>query len=313
MAGRLDGNPWGGNISEQPSPNEEPPRPESVPLGIFLVLVGAYIGVGHTLLSGTKHFMLPVVGAIVVAVGLSYIAPALGPAGKKMLDQLTVACVTLALNYAVFIASLDWLKSIGGVWGPRLVRIAVVAVDVYLVLWVAKTLLRVQGYRLVTFIGSVLVAIGLQAAGVLERIGFSSGFLPPITSGSLEVRRVNPKVAEFPLHDFAGTWVAPPKRFRDAGWVVRIAVRFDGGTPWATLWRVCATGECEAGTYRGVIESRSRGTAQAVHFAGLTDGVHWIASMRTEQGIYLHEQRLRGANADLRQEQGGLPWKRVAP
>lgn len=297
----------------EPDPNEEPPRPESVPLGIIVALVGVYIGVGHTWLTGQTHWMLPVVGVIVVAVGLGYIAPALGPGGKKMLDKLTVVAVTLAFNYAVFIAGLDWLKSIGGAWGPRLARIAVVAVDVYLVVWIAGSLLRVQGYRLPSFIGSVLVAIGLHASGALERIGFTSAFLPPITSGSLEVRRVVPGVAEFPLHDFAGTWVPPRQRFRDAGWVVRIAVRFDGGTPWATLWRTCATGECEAGTYRGVIESRSRGKAQAVHFAGLTDGVHWIASMRTEQGIYLHEQRVRGANADLRQEQGGLPWKRVAP
>jgi hypothetical protein len=257
--------------------------------------------------------MLPVVGAIVVAVGLSYIAPALRPAGKNMLDKFTVACVTLALNYALFITGLDWLKSIGGAWGLRLTLIFVVAVDVYLVLWIAKSLLRIQGYRLATFIGAVLIAIGLHAGGLLERIGFSSGFLPPITSGSLEARRVNPKVREFPLHDFAGTWLAPRQRVRDPGWVVRIAVRFDGATPWATLWRVCATGECEAGTYRGVIESRSRGTAQAVHFAGLTDGVHWIASMRTEQGIYLHEMRLRGTDPDLRQERGGLPWTRVAP
>jgi hypothetical protein len=306
MADRLDGNPKGGNISEQP------PRPESVPLGIILVLVGAYIGVGHTLLSGQTHWMLPVVGVIVAAVGLSYIAPALGPGGKKLLDQLTVACVTLALNYAVFVTSLDWLRSIGGVWGLRLALIAVVAADVYLVFWIAKSLLRVQGYRLAGFIGSLLVAIGLHAAGVLERIRFSSPFLPPITSGALEVRRVNPKVAEFPLQDFTGTWVTP-QRFRDAGWIVRIAVVFDGGTPWARLWRACATGECEAGTYRGVIESRSRGTAQAIHFAGRTDGTHWIASLRTEQGIYLHEQRLRGSDANLRQEQGGLAWRRVAP
>jgi hypothetical protein len=295
-----------------PAPETEP-RPESVPFGIFIFLVGAYIGIGHTLLTGQKHWTLPLVGVFVACVGLSYVAPALGRGGK-WLDKLTVVAVTLVFNYAVFVTSLDWLRSYGGAWGPRLARIAVVAVDVYLVFWVAKSLLGVQGYRLAGFIGSVLVAIGLHAAGVLDRIGLSSRFLAPIASGALEARRGEAKDGELPVHEFAGTW-ATQLNMLGAGWITRIAVRIEGGKASATLWRGCAAGDCEAGSYEGRIESRSAGNALAVHFAGETDGMHWIASLRPPMrgaGMWLDEQRIRGADRSTwRQHSPQL--KRVAP
>ena len=225
-------------------------------------------------------------------------------------------CMALALNYWVFLAGLDWLKSVGGAWGPRLMRIAVVAFDLYFVVKIAAALLKVELAGLGRFaglVGCALLATGLHATGVLDRIGFSSRLLPPISSGALEAYRREARDPEVPLQDYAGTWVVEAGPRYGAAWVKRIAIRFDAGKPRATLWRACESGECEAGSYAGIVEARSAGKAQAVHFAGHTDGKDWIVSLRpmTYGGMWLQEQRIRGTDRSTREEQDPAV-KRVA-
>jgi len=293
--------------------SEPPPEPDpnesgaSWPFGIVVVLAGIAFGVlfsGAVSLSGSHpHWAYGWVGAGIAFLGMTMIGDALR--WPQWYVHLVIACIVLPLNYWLFMTGIGWLKSIGGTRGPELVRIAVVAVDLYLVYWIAVTLLRLERRRLAGLAGCALLAIGLDFGGVIDRVGFTSSLLPPIASGALEARRAAATDPELPLKDYAGTWIAQAKLQPDAAWITRVAVHFEAGKPSVTLWRGCASGECEAGSYSVVVEGRSAGKAQAVHFAGQTDGRYWIASLRPTGfgGVSLHEQRMRGAYQLTRQEQ----------
>ena len=301
-------------MTSEPPPDEAGKPAEigpSVPFGVVLVLVGLYIGIFHSgLVAYTprySHWGAGAAGAAIALIGMAEIGDALR--WPQWFVHLTIACIVLPLNYAIFMAGIGWLKSVGGTRGPELVRIAVVAADLYLVYWIAVTLLRLQRRRrLAGLAGCALLAIGLDFGGVIDRVGFSSRLLPPITSGALEARRADATDPEQPLREYAGTWIAQARPSFEAAWITRIAVRLDAGKPSATLWRGCASGECEAGSYEGVVEGRSTDKAQAVHFAGQTDGRYWIASLRPtgRGGMSLHEQSMRGAYRLTMQERNRL-------
>jgi hypothetical protein len=286
------------------------------PFGLVLILVGLYVGVFHSGIvayaPAYSHWGAGVAGAFIALIGMATVGDALR--WPQWFVHLTIACIVLPLNYWLFMTGIGWLRSVGGTRGPELVRVAVVAVDLYLVYWIIATLLRLEGRRLIGLAGCAALAITFEFSGVIDRVGYSSRLLPPIASGALEARRAEAADPELPLQDYAGTWIAQTRTPSGAAWITRVALRIDAGKPSATLWRGCASGECEAGSYAGIAEGRSAGKAQAVHFAGQTDGRYWIASLRPtlRGGMSLHEQRMRGAYRLTSAEQTSI-LKRAGP
>jgi hypothetical protein len=233
--------------------------------------------------------------------------PRPGPIGL-----IVAIAVAIAINYAVFLWVIDSLRSIGGRHGVTLVRIFVVALDVWLVYFAVTYVFRIPR-RAYGAIGAVALAALLHFTGVLDRVRWSSSRLPAAYSGILEARRLTPEHPQASFHEFAGDWRVTHNMFGPS-WISRVRIEVKGGSATATLWRACGNKrDCDAGTYDARFETGKPGQAHALHIAGHTAGWDWLASMiPSPHGMLLSERHIRGTNWDTHSQQ--MPQlKRVGP
>jgi hypothetical protein len=233
--------------------------------------------------------------------------PRPGPVGL-----IVAIAVAIAINYAVFLWVIDSLRSVGGRYGVTLVRIFVVAVDLYFLYFVAASLLRRKRHA-AGVIGAIAIAAALHASGVLDRFRWTSSQLPAAYSGILEARPLAPGHPQASLDEFAGDWRVTHNMFGPS-WISRVRIEVKGGNATATLWRACGNKrDCDAGTHDARFEAGKAGQAHALHIVGHTAGYDWLASMMPNRsGMVLSERRIRGTNWDSHSQQ--MPQlKRVAP
>lgn len=234
--------------------------------------------------------------------------PRPGPVGL-----IVAIAVTIAINYAVFLWIIDSLRSIGGRHGVTLVRIFVVAIDLYLVYFAATYLLRRKRHA-AGMIGAVAVAAVLHFTGALDRVRWSSSQLPVAHSGILETLRALPHYPQAPFHDFAGDWRVTHNMFGPS-WISRLRIEVKAGRATATLWRACGNKrDCDAGTYDARFEAGRAGQAYALHIAGHTAGWDWLASVIPDGrgGMIVSERHIRGTDWATHSQQTPQ-LKRVGP
>lgn len=269
-----------------------------VAAGLAVAVIAARLPAG----TGDTRWLAALGGIALAGLGARFIAYRIG-ASEKAPAYVVGACFAIALNFAVFLWILDWLRSAGGRHGVTLARIFIVSVDLWLAYFVLAALLGRKRHA-AGVAGVVVLAAALQFSGALDRLGWESSRLPAASSGILQAERQPADAPAVPLEAFAGRWHVPIRvPFGDA-WITRLEVNAGGGRASATFWRLCPRGECEAGSHQAKIESRGDGRVLAVHFAGEHQGMHWLASLvPNRSGVWLNERHIRGSNWMTHQQQ----------